>query len=178
MSHVSETYSSISFDVTTLGSPVVVKTPYFPNWQATGASGPYEASPNVMVVVPTSHHVTLTYGTTTVDWIGKAASVAGLVGLGTLVFRSPVDVGPDPTAATPDPVLPVSAPGTAGDPTSTATFDPFYGTEDGATRTDERDDDGEGDDDGPGDDDGHEKQDSQASAANDTGGRPVESVTP
>ena len=62
-----------------------------------------------MVVVPTSHHVTLSYGTTTVDWIGKAASVAGLVGIGALAFRPGPDVGPDPAA---DPVTasPTSSP--------------------------------------------------------------------
>jgi hypothetical protein len=90
--------SSISFNVSRIGTPVVVKIPYFPNWQATGATGPYEAMPNVMVVVPTSHHVTLAYGTTTVDWIGKGASVAGLAGLGALVLRPTPDVGVDPAA--------------------------------------------------------------------------------
>jgi hypothetical protein len=149
VSHISETYSSISFDVTKLGSPVVVKTPYFPNWQATGATGPYEASPNVMVVVPTSHHVTLTYGTTTVDWIGKGASLAGLVGLGALAFRSPVDVGPDPAAPVIDPTVPTTnppgpaaelpalpaypgtVPATPVDPMSNGTFDTDVGAGDG-----------------------------------------------
>ncbi|MGO8876228.1 MAG: hypothetical protein ACLQNG_10765 [Acidimicrobiales bacterium] len=115
VSDVAVTDSSISFDVSRLDTPVVVKIPYFPNWQATGAIGPYEATPNVMVVVPTSHHVTLAYGTTTVDWIGKAASLAGLAGLGALVFRPTVDVGPDPTdvpfAPPPNPIpLPSTPP--------------------------------------------------------------------
>jgi hypothetical protein len=117
VSHVMTTASSISFDVSRIGTPVVVKIPYFPNWQATGATGPYEAMPNVMVVVPTSRHVTLAYGTTTVDWLGKAASVAGLVGLGALAFRPAPDVGPDPAA---DPVtaspLPNPAPAPAPGP--------------------------------------------------------------
>jgi hypothetical protein len=110
VSHITQTYSSISFDVTTLGSPVIVKIPYFPNWQATGASGPYEASPNVMVVVPTSHHVTLAYGTTAVDWVGKAASVVGLAGLGTLAFLPPVAVGDDPATPSPGPTEPAPEP--------------------------------------------------------------------
>jgi hypothetical protein len=55
--------------------------PYFPNWEASGATGPYYTTPNLMVVVPTSHHVVLSYGTTTVDWIGKVASVVGFGGL-------------------------------------------------------------------------------------------------
>ncbi|HXY45850.1 MAG TPA: hypothetical protein VEH29_16810, partial [Acidimicrobiales bacterium] len=104
ISHVTMTDSSISFDVSRVGTPVVIKIPYFPNWQATGAQGPYEAMPNVMVVVPTSHHVTLAYGTTTVDWIGKGASLAGLAGLATLVFRPPADVGPDVAAPEPTPL--------------------------------------------------------------------------
>jgi hypothetical protein len=106
VSHVTTTDSSISFDVSRLGTPVAVKIPYFPNWQASGATGPYEAMPNIMVVVPTSHHVTLAYGTTTVDWIGKGASVAGLVGLGALAIRAPVAVGLDPTAP-PSPSAPI-----------------------------------------------------------------------
>ncbi|MGD0593862.1 MAG: hypothetical protein ABSB54_09330 [Acidimicrobiales bacterium] len=109
VSHVTMTDSSISFDVSRIGTPVVVKIPYFPNWQATGANGPYEAMPNVMVVVPTSHHVTLAYGTTTVDWIGKAASLVGLAGLVALIVRPPTEVGTDPAAADPAP-LPYRAP--------------------------------------------------------------------
>lgn len=95
VSDVRTTDSSISFDVSRLGTPVIVKIPYFPNWQATGASGPYEAMPNVMVVVPRAHHVTLSYGTTSIDWVGKAASVAGLTGLGALFLRPAPTVGPD-----------------------------------------------------------------------------------
>jgi len=63
-----------------------------------------------MVVVPTSRHVTLSYGTTTVDWIGKAASVAGLVGLGALAFRPAPDVGTDPAAADPVTASPLPNP--------------------------------------------------------------------
>jgi hypothetical protein len=36
--------------------------------------------------VPTSHHVKLLYGTTAVEWLGRAATVAGFVGLGLLVW--------------------------------------------------------------------------------------------
>jgi hypothetical protein len=109
VSHIEQTDSSISFDVTTLGSPVAVKIPYFPNWQATGASGPYEASPNVMVVVPTSHHVTLRYGPTGIDWAGKAASLLGVLGVGVLIVRPPVDIGPDPMVPKPLPIEPSEA---------------------------------------------------------------------
>ncbi|MHB8457476.1 MAG: hypothetical protein ACYDBS_07290, partial [Acidimicrobiales bacterium] len=63
VSHVRMGTQSISFDVSRTGTPVLVKIPYFPNWTASGATGPYEVSPNLMAVVPRTHHVTLTYGT-------------------------------------------------------------------------------------------------------------------
>ncbi len=62
VSHVVQTTQSISFDVSRVGVPVLVKISYFPRWHATGATGPYRVSPNLMVVVPTSHTVALTYG--------------------------------------------------------------------------------------------------------------------
>jgi hypothetical protein len=81
VTHTHLTDSSVSFDVSHVGTPVLVKISYFPNWQATGASGPYRVTPNLMVVVPTSHHVTLTYGTTSVNRLGDAATLVGLVAL-------------------------------------------------------------------------------------------------
>ena len=71
----------ISFDVGALRRPVLVKVSYFPNWHAQGAEGPWRATPNLMVVVPTRHHVVLTYGTTTVTEAGDAATLAGAVAL-------------------------------------------------------------------------------------------------
>ena len=87
------TNSTVSFDVGRLDAPVLVKVPYFPNWHATGALGPYEVSPNLMAVVPTAHHVTLTYGTTRADQIGKLASLVGAVGLGMLMTLRPPVMG-------------------------------------------------------------------------------------
>jgi hypothetical protein len=52
---------------------------YFPNWKATGAEGPWRAAPNLMVVVPTSHDVTLHYGSSPADEIGQAISLLSLV---------------------------------------------------------------------------------------------------
>jgi hypothetical protein len=57
---------------------------YFPNWKATGADGPWRAAPNLMVVVPTSHDVTLHYGSSPADEIGQAISVLSLVAAGAL----------------------------------------------------------------------------------------------
>ena len=59
---MTQTDSSISFHVSRVGTPVLVKVSYFPNWHANGADGPWRVTPNLMVVVPTSHDVTLTYG--------------------------------------------------------------------------------------------------------------------
>lgn len=70
---------SISFDVGALGAPVLVKTSYFPNWHVQGARGPWRATPNLMVVVPTRHRVVLTYGTTRVTQAGDAATLVGVV---------------------------------------------------------------------------------------------------
>ena len=89
----------ISFDVDRVGSPVVVRTSYFPNWQASGATGPYRVTPDLMVVIPTSHHVTLHYGWTGVDWLSSFATLAGLAGLVWLARRRPF---PEPEPADPD----------------------------------------------------------------------------
>jgi hypothetical protein len=81
VSHVTTTNATISFDVSRLGVPVLVKVPYFPNWQASGADGPFETTPNLMVVVPRAHHVSLHYGTTAIDWTGRTGTVLGAIGL-------------------------------------------------------------------------------------------------
>lgn len=86
---------SISFDVSEAGVPVYVKTSYFPNWEAKGADGPWRATPNFMIVIPTSNHVELRYGRTAVDLVSSAVSVVGLVGLGLLFWMGPV-VMPEP----------------------------------------------------------------------------------
>ena len=78
---VSQTDSSISFHVSRVGTPVLVKVSYFPNWSASGADGPWRVTPNLMVVVPTSHDVTLTYGRSAADDIGQSATLVGVVAL-------------------------------------------------------------------------------------------------
>jgi len=64
VSHVDVGLQSISFHVSRIGVPVLVKISYFPRWHATGATGPYRVSPNLMVVIPTSHDVSMVYGST------------------------------------------------------------------------------------------------------------------
>ncbi|TMK55414.1 MAG: hypothetical protein E6G60_19575 [Actinobacteria bacterium] len=87
MSRVRTTTDSVSFDVSRTGVPVMVKTSYFPNWTVEGAHGPWRATPNFMVVVPTSHHVTLSYSTTSWEWLGRFATLLGLLGLVLLAPR-------------------------------------------------------------------------------------------
>ncbi|HET6795509.1 MAG TPA: hypothetical protein VFH45_13750, partial [Acidimicrobiales bacterium] len=94
VSNVHTSDDRISFDVDRTGSPVVVRTSYFPNWQASGASGPYRITPNLMVVVPTSHHVELHYGWTPVDGLGWLATALGVVGLIWLSRRPPFPAEP------------------------------------------------------------------------------------
>jgi hypothetical protein len=86
VSHVRVTDDSVHFDVSRTGVPVVVKVSEFPNWEVHGADGPWRATPNFMVVVPRSHHVSLTYGTTGAEWVGRIGTLAGLAGLGGLVW--------------------------------------------------------------------------------------------
>jgi hypothetical protein len=71
----------ITFDVDTIGKPVLVKASYFPNWRVSGAKGPYRVTPNEMVVIPTAPHVSLHYANTPVDGLGYLASFLGLVAL-------------------------------------------------------------------------------------------------
>ena len=79
---------SISFSVDRVGSPVLVRTSYFPNWSVSGAHGPYRVTPNFMVVVPTSNEVRLTYGRSTVEWFATAVTLLGLAVVAGLVLRA------------------------------------------------------------------------------------------
>jgi hypothetical protein len=96
VSNIKSNDDSVSFDVSQPGVPVLVKTSYFPNWQATGAKGPWRASPNLMVVVPTGTHVSLHYGRTAVDWAGILLTVFGLLGLAGLASWKLIPLAPHP----------------------------------------------------------------------------------
>lgn len=78
---VVQTTSSIRFTTSRVGVPVLVKLSYFPAWHASGAAGPYRVAPNLMVVVPTAHVVTLSYGSTPAQSVGEAVTILSLVGL-------------------------------------------------------------------------------------------------
>jgi hypothetical protein len=79
VSDVSQSDGSISFHVDRVGTPVEVRVSYFPNWEASGADGPWRVAPNLMVVVPTSHDVTLHYANSTSDKLGELISLVALV---------------------------------------------------------------------------------------------------
>jgi hypothetical protein len=91
VSDIRQTDEGISFHVDKVGTPVEVRVSYFPNWRATGAQGPWRVAPNLMVVVPTSHDVTLTYGSVPADYVGQLITVVSLVAvivLGILGWRA------------------------------------------------------------------------------------------
>jgi hypothetical protein len=71
----------ISFTTTAVGMPHLVKVSYFPNWTATGADGPWRATPSLMVVVPTSEEVVLEFEDTWAETGGKIATLVGVLGL-------------------------------------------------------------------------------------------------
>ena len=97
----------ISFDVDRVGTPVLVKASYFPNWQASGADGPYRVAPNLMVVVPTGEHVELTYGRQPVEWLGYALTLLGIALAIYLAARPPLrGLSPEPAPLDPDAPVP------------------------------------------------------------------------
>ena len=80
---------SLSFQVAEVGKPVLVKTSYFPNWEAKGADGPYRVAPNLMVVVPSERQVTLSYSRSNVQLLGWLATILGLAAMLLLTIRKP-----------------------------------------------------------------------------------------
>ena len=85
---VSTTTDSISFHVTEVGVPVLVKTSYFPNWRVENGRGPYRVAPNLMVVVPEATQVTLHYGRTAVEVLALVITGLGLI-LALVLLRRP-----------------------------------------------------------------------------------------
>jgi len=82
----------VSFHVDETGVPVYIAVSAYPNWTVRGAEGPWRATPNGMVVVPTDHEVVLEFSRTRVEWIGFIGTLVGLVGLALLArWRWPYD---------------------------------------------------------------------------------------
>jgi hypothetical protein len=90
VTHVRVGLQSLSFHVSRVGVPMLVKISYYPRWHVTGATGPYRVSPNLMAVVPTSKNVSLVYGSTPSYTLGHVVTyvtvISGLVVL-VLAFR-------------------------------------------------------------------------------------------
>lgn len=70
---------AVSFTVSEVGRPVLVRVSYFPNWSAQGALGPYRVAPNMMVVIPTENDVRLTFGPSVVDRFAYLLTGVGIV---------------------------------------------------------------------------------------------------
>jgi hypothetical protein len=71
----------ISFRTKAVGVPHLVKVSYFPNWEATGAEGPYRATPSLMVVIPTGEDVLIEFNDTWAETVGKVLTGLGLLAL-------------------------------------------------------------------------------------------------
>ena len=78
---------NISFKTSAVGVPHLVKTSYFPNWQATGADGPYRATPSLMIVIPTQEDVSLEFGRTWAENVGRMLTFLAFVFVGWWVMR-------------------------------------------------------------------------------------------
>ena len=72
--------TTISFDVSRIGVPVVIKASYFPWWHVAGAQGPWRIAPNAMDVVPTTPHVVASVGPRTIDAVARGISIDAIVG--------------------------------------------------------------------------------------------------
>jgi hypothetical protein len=130
VTRIHEGEMSVSFHVSRIGVPVLVRESDYPGWTAHGAKGPWRASPNFMVVIPTSHDVRLTFELTAVDWAGWAVTAFGVVGTLALAFWRPrrdrwaasrpevrVAAGPDPYPPAPGTGFPPShAPARSSEP--------------------------------------------------------------
>ena len=106
VSGITNSDNRISFDVDRVGVPVLVKASYFPSWKVKGGHGPYRVSPNLMVVIPTSKHVSVYYGWTPVDYTGWLLTFIG-IGLAVKWARRGPMVVDDPDR--PVPLLPSPA---------------------------------------------------------------------
>ncbi|HSM44486.1 MAG TPA: hypothetical protein VK969_05660 [Acidimicrobiia bacterium] len=92
----------ISFSTEAVGVPHLVKVSYFPNWTATGADGPWRASPSLMVVVPTQEDVVIEFADTWAESGGKLLSLGGvgaLIAVGLLHRRRRLNSGEDGSAS-------------------------------------------------------------------------------
>jgi hypothetical protein len=86
VSNVDIDQQSLSFDVDKVGVPVLVRVSYFPNWNVSGAEGPYRVAPNMMVVIPTSNTVSMSFESSLVDHFAYLLTLVGIV-VTIVIFR-------------------------------------------------------------------------------------------
>ncbi|MCL1587138.1 MAG: hypothetical protein M3092_01885 [Actinomycetia bacterium] len=72
----------LSFSTDAVGVPHLVKVSYFPNWTVDGGDGVYRAAPSLMVVVPDSENVTMSFTNRWVENLGMVITVVTITGLG------------------------------------------------------------------------------------------------
>lgn len=70
---------SVSFTVDKIGTPILVKVSYFPNWTVSGAKEIYRAAPNMMVVVPTEKNVRMSYEPSGLDQFSYVLTLGGII---------------------------------------------------------------------------------------------------
>jgi hypothetical protein len=73
--------SKLRFRTDSIGLPHLIKISYYPNWKVTGAEKIYRVSPSFMLIYPTDEEVTLYYGSTTMDTVGRSVSALSAFGL-------------------------------------------------------------------------------------------------
>lgn len=105
VSNVVKGQESVAFDVSRPGVPVLVRVSYFPNWEVSGADGPYRIAPNFMVVIPTDTHVELRYNAySTKDKAFYGLTLVGLIAGVVISRRKRFDFGEDDLPRAPVPV--------------------------------------------------------------------------
>ena len=100
----------ISFTVDQIGTPILIRSSFFPAWEANGAEGPFRVAPNFMVVVPTETDVELVFSRTSVDIVALLLTGAGIVAMlvlaGVSIRRGRNSLLPQPEAVAPGPIDP------------------------------------------------------------------------
>jgi hypothetical protein len=73
------TDDTIRFRTRAIGVPHIVRTSFFPNWRVRGADRVRMVTPCFLLLTPTQGEVTLYYGDTLSDTLGRGLSAAALV---------------------------------------------------------------------------------------------------
>lgn len=115
----------LSFRVDEPGKPILIRVSYYPNWEVSGAAGPYRVGPNFMVVVPNRRDVSMKFRYTTTETLSFAITLLGLSALvgGALTSRRArararrASSTTDKSRDVSDPVLPRSEASTKEPPT-------------------------------------------------------------